>query len=184
MSGPVQEHRYEWPVPAAFHAKCRFTKDSFMKLQCDASETKSSGRMTLIQKHRLAVTGTLLNLSLMVIGTLSAPTPLVSQSSNEWSFLVVHQHIGFPGHYVDGVVTLSSGRVAFAERGNHSNPDDNFAVPCKDVIDLDENATGNAMDRHHILFHIKLRNKNYNFQIEKTDYKELKIAFLTKACRP
>jgi hypothetical protein len=106
------------------------------------------------------------------------------QASEPSGFIVTHLHPGFPSHWVEGVVRFGPGRVAFGERGNHANPDDNFDVPCSEVIDINANATGDASDRHHMLFHIKLSSKNYNFEIEKNDYQQLRRAFLTEACLP
>jgi hypothetical protein len=102
--------------------------------------------------------------------------------SEATSFPVTHVHPGF-SNWADGVVRLSPGRVVFAERGRGANSDDDFNVPCSEVLDVGT-TSGDASDRHHRLFHIKLRSKNYNFDVLKTDYEELRRAYLTVACAP
>lgn len=107
-----------------------------------------------------------------------------SQASEASTFLVAHVHPGFPVHCVEGVVSLSPNVVAYGESGKYANPDDNFRVSCNDVVDINGNSTGDASDRHHMLFHIKLTSKNFNFEITKDDYQQLKRAFLATACPP
>jgi hypothetical protein len=105
--------------------------------------------------------------------------PVFSQT-NPRSFVVYHVHPGFGHSTVQGVLRLTKGRLSYSETGAGSNTDDNFEVGCKVIENLDENGTGS--DKHQVLFHVKLENKNYNFYIDRSDYKPLRDEFLTDTC--